>query len=137
MRIAYVDSSALLKLVVGEPETAALEADLATRDGLVSSSLAVVECHRAARRAGHRRILQRTEQILESVYLLDVTPVILERASALRPAAVRSLDAIHLASAMSVDEADMELITYDDRMAEGARANGLRVSQPGRAARRA
>jgi predicted nucleic acid-binding protein len=137
MGIAYVDSSALLKLVVSEGETAALEADLATRDGLVTSSIAVVECHRAARRAGDRRILQRTELVLESVYLLDLTAVVLERASTLRPVAIRSLDAIHLASALSVDESDMEVITYDDRMADAARANGLRVQQPGRTARRA
>ena len=125
-----MDSSALLKLVVSEAETAALEADLATRDGLVSSSIAVVECHRAARRAANRRILQRTSEVLESIYLLDLTAVILERASTLRPATIRSLDAIHLASALSVDEADLEVITYDDRMAQAARANGLRVSQP-------
>ena len=137
MGIAYVDSSALLKLVVSEGETAALEADLATRDGLVTSSIAVVECHRAARRAGDRRILQRTELVLESVYLLGLTAVVLERASTLRPVGIRSLDAIHLASALSVDERDMEVITYDDRMADAARANGLRVQQPGRTARRA
>ena len=137
MGIAYVDSSALLKLVVSEGETAALEADLATRDGLVTSSIAVVECHRAARRAGDRRILQRTELVLESVYLLDFTAVVLERASTLHPVGIRSLDAIHLASALSVDERDMEVITYDDRMADAARANGLRVQQPGRTARRA
>ena len=125
-----MDSSALLKLVVSEAETAALEADLATRDGLVSSSIAVVECHRAARRAANRRILQRTSEVLESIYLLDLTALILERASTLRPATIRSMDAIHLASALSVDEADLEVITYDDRMAQAARANGLRVSQP-------
>jgi predicted nucleic acid-binding protein len=134
--IAYVDSSALLKLVVSEAETSALEADLATRDGLVSSGLAVVECHRAALRSGNRRILQRAERVFEAVYLLDLTRPLLERASTLRPLTMRSLDAIHVASALSIDEADMEVITYDERMAEAARANGLRVSQPGRTARR-
>jgi predicted nucleic acid-binding protein len=134
--IAYVDSSALLKLVVSEAETPALEADLAARDGLVSSSIAVVECHRAARRAANRRILQRTDEIFEAIYLLDLTPLIVERASTLRPVTIRSLDAIHLASALSVDEEDLEVITYDDRMAEAARTNGLRVSQPGRPTRR-
>lgn len=132
MSIAYLDSSALLKLVVREEETSFLEADLAARNGLVTSCLAVVECHRAARRAANRRVLQRTEQVLESVYLLDLTPVILERAAMLRPVTVRSLDAIHVASAMSVNEPEMDLITYDERMAEAARINGLRVVQPGR-----
>ena len=131
MGIAYIDSSALLKLVVVEAETAALEADLASRDGLVTSSLAVVECHRAVRRAANRRIVQRAEQIFDAIYLLDLTPVILERASLLQPATVRSLDAIHIATALSVDDEDLEVITYDQRMAETARSSGLRVIQPG------
>jgi predicted nucleic acid-binding protein len=130
--IAYIDSSALLKLIVVEDETSALEADLASRDGLVTSSLAVVECHRAVRRAANRRIVQRTEQVFDAVYLLDLTPVILERASTIEPAMVRSLDAIHIATALSVDDHTLEVITYDDRMAEAARSGGLRVVQPGR-----
>ena len=132
MAIAYIDSSALLKLIVVEDETSALEADLASRDGLVTSSLAVVECHRAVRRAANRRIVQRTEQVFDAVYLLDLTPVILERASTIEPAMVRSLDAIHIATALSVDDDTLEVITYDDRMAEAARSGGLRVVQPGR-----
>ena len=132
MGIAYIDSSALLKLIVVEDETSALEADLASRDGLVTSSLAVVECHRAVRRAANRRIVQRTEQVFDAVYLLDLTPVILERASTIEPAMVRSLDAIHIATALSVDDDTLEVITYDDRMAEAARSGGLRVVQPGR-----
>jgi predicted nucleic acid-binding protein len=130
--IAYLDSSALLKLVVVEGETSALEADLASREGLVTSSLAVVECHRAVRRAANRRIVQRAEQVFDAVYLLDLTPVILERASTIEPAMVRSLDAIHIATALSVDDDDLEMITYDERMAEAARISGLRVLQPGR-----
>ena len=132
MAIAYIDSSALLKLIVVEDETSALEADLASRDGLVTSSLAVVECHRAVRRAANRRIVQRTEQVFDAVYLLDLTPVILERASTIEPAMVRSLDAIHIATALSVDDDTLEVITYDDRMADAARSGGLRVVQPGR-----
>ena len=132
MGIAYIDSSALLKLVVVEDETSALEADLASRDGLVTSSLAVVECHRAVRRATNRRIVQRAEEVFDAVYLLDLTPVILERASAIDPPLVRSLDAIHLATALSVSDDDLEVITYDERMAEAARVSGLRVVQPGR-----
>ncbi|MBA3888731.1 MAG: hypothetical protein H0X67_23835 [Acidobacteria bacterium] len=54
---AYIDSSALLKLVIEEAETAALGADLATREGLLTSRLAVLECRRAARRTGHRKVL--------------------------------------------------------------------------------
>jgi predicted nucleic acid-binding protein len=131
--IAYIDSSALLKLIVREDETAALEADLAGRDGLVTSTLAVVECRRAVRRGGPKRLLQQAEEVFEIVYLVDMTRPILERAAALEPALVRSLDAIHVATALSVGDPGLEVLTYDDRMAEAAQAGGLRVLQPGKA----
>jgi hypothetical protein len=70
--------------------------------------------------------------MLEAVYLLEPTPPILEGAARLAPPTVRSLDAIHLATARSIDDEDLDLITYDDRMAEAARCNGLRVMRPGR-----
>ena len=132
MSIAYLDSSALVKLMVREDETSALEADLAARDGLVTSRLAEVECRRAAERAGSRRLLQRVSDVFDAVYLLDLTAPVLEHAARLRPSSVRSLDAIHIAAAISVGDRELELITYDDRMAEAARASGLRVAQPGR-----
>jgi predicted nucleic acid-binding protein len=128
---AYVDSSALLKLAVREPETAALEADLAARDGLVASRLAVVECRRAAQRASHRRVLQTIDEILDAIYLIEVTPAILDDAGAADPPLLRSLDAIHLATALSLSDPGMEVITYDRRFADAARANGLTVVQPG------
>jgi uncharacterized protein len=128
---AYVDSSALLKLAVREPETAALEADLAGRDGLVASRLAVVECRRAARRASNRRILQTVDGILEAIYLLEVTPAILDAAAAADPPVLRSLDAIHLATALSVGDPGLEVITYDGRLAEAAESHGLTVVHPG------
>lgn len=132
MSIAYLDSSALVKLLVEEGETSALEADLADREGAVASSLAVVECQRAVRRAGNRRLLQRMEEVLEAIYLVDVTTPVLEQASRLGPASIRSLDAIHIATALSIDAEALDVVTYDDRMAEAARMNGLRVAQPGR-----
>lgn len=128
---AYVDSSALLKLVVREPETAALEADLAARDGLVASRLAVVECRRAAQRASHQQVLETVDQILDAIYLIEVTPAILDDAAAADPPLLRSLDAIHLATALSIGDPGMEVITYDRRFADAARANGLVVVQPG------
>lgn len=130
MPAAYIDSSALLKLVVRENETSALEADLAERDGLVVSAVALVECRRAASRAGHKRLLQRVDELFEAVYLIAVTPAILERAALLEPPPVRSLDAIHIATALSLDDRTLDLITYDGRMADAARMNGLPVVQP-------
>jgi predicted nucleic acid-binding protein len=120
-----------LKLVVREPETAALEADLAGRDGLVASRLALVECRRVARRASHGRVLQTVDQILDSIYLIEVTPAILDDAAATDPPLLRSLDAIHLATALSIGDPGLEVITYDARFAVAARTHGLVVVRPG------
>jgi predicted nucleic acid-binding protein len=130
--LGYIDSSALLKLAVREAETSALEADLAERDGLLVSRLGVIECRRATARASKGRLLQTLEQVLDAVYLLEITAAILDRAAELRPTVMRTLDAIHVATALSVNDRDLDVITYDDRMADAARENGLRVVQPGR-----
>ena len=131
---AYIDSSALLKLVVREAETAKLEAYLLECDGLLASRLAELECRRAARRAATRaRLLQRVDEVLEAVYLLDITRPILDDAAAMSPPSLRSLDAVHLATALSVGDEGLALITYDERLAIAARSQGLRVVQPGRA----
>jgi predicted nucleic acid-binding protein len=130
--IAYIDSSALLKLVVREAETSSLEADLAEREGLIASRLAALECRRASRRASGKRILQAIEQVLDAVYLVEITPAILDAAATAGPPLLRSLDAIHLSTALSINEPGLEVITYDGRFAEAAMASGLRVVQPGR-----
>lgn len=134
MAPAYVDSSTVLKLAIREPETAALEAHLATLDGLVSSRLTVLECRRATRRVSHARLLQTVEDVLDAIYLLDITRAILDDASVAEPPLLRSLDAIHLATALSIGDAQVQLITYDKRFADAARANGLTVVHPGRPA---
>lgn len=128
---AYVDSSALLKLARREPETSALEADLAGRDGLLASRLAALECRRAARRSSRPRVLQTVDEVLAAVYLLDLTEAIIDQAAIIDPPVLRSLDAIHLATALSIGDPDLEVITYDARFAEAARAHGLTVVQPG------
>ncbi len=129
--IAYLDSSALLKLAIREEETPALEADLAARVGLVTSRIAVVECRRAARRIPHKAVLPSIDDVLEAVYLLDLTAANLEGAAAMDPPVLRSLDAIHLATALSIGDPNLEVITYDERLAEASRAAGLVVVQPG------
>ena len=132
MAPAYIDSSAVLKLAVREPETAALETYVAGCEGLVSSRLAVVECRRAARRVSRVRVLQAVDDVLDAVYLLDITQAILESAAIVDPPLLRSLDAIHLATALSLADVQVEVITYDKRFADAARANGLTVVQPDR-----
>jgi predicted nucleic acid-binding protein len=128
---AYIDSSALLKLVIREAETPALEAYLARCDGVVASRLAVIECLRAVRRAARARLLQTVEQVLEAVYLLEITPVILEEAAMVGSPLLRTFDAIHLATALSVDDPELAVIVYDERLAEAVRAERMTVVQPG------
>jgi predicted nucleic acid-binding protein len=129
--VAYIDSSALVKLVVAEPETAALEAHLAERAGLLASALAALECRRAVRRVSGKRWLGNVDEMLAAVVLLDVTPALLEAAAQLDPPLLRSLDAIHVATALAAHDPDLEVITYDDRLAQAATANGLKVVRPG------
>jgi len=128
---AYVDSSALLKLAFGETESTALEEDLAQRS-LASSRLTRVECGRALRRETRRRATQTLEQIMASVFLIDVSEGIVDSAVGISPAVLRSLDAIHVATALSIADPSLLFVTYDDHMADAARAHGLTVVQPGR-----
>lgn len=126
----YVDTSALVKLVVAEPETPAFRAWLAEpgRD-LVSCDLARTELMRAVRRAVPDRAL-RAREVLDAVTLVQVTSAVFEDAGRLDPSGLRSLDAIHLAAALDLGD-DLEgLVTYDDRLADAAVSNGVAVVAP-------
>lgn len=126
----YLDTAALVKLVVAEQETAALRAWLAEVDrDPVSCDLARTELMRAVRRAAPDRVVQ-ARAVLDALTLLEVTTAVFEEAGRLDPAVVRSLDAIHLAAALSLGD-DLEgLVTYDERLADAARANGVAVVAP-------
>ena len=128
---AYLDASAIVKLVVAEAHTADVERDAATRTALLSSRLSATEVRRAARRQPSRRVLQQVEEVMESFVLLDVTAAILKRAATIDPTELRTLDAIHLATALSLGFADLDFVTYDTRLAAAARSHGLRVVGPG------
>jgi hypothetical protein len=126
-RYAYLDASAIVKLVVAEAETVDVERDAVTREALLTSRLSATEVLRAARRQPHRRVLQQVEDVLDSFVLLDVTGAILKHAARLDPTDLRTLDAIHLATALSLDMADLDFLTYDVRLATAARTHGLHV----------
>jgi uncharacterized protein len=129
----YVDSSALLKLVLPEPERPALVRALAEWPDRVSSVLLSIECHRIVLRAGSPRGFgERLQEALETVTLIRLDETVQRLAGHVGPRDLRSLDAIHLATALSMGDLPDALITYDDRLAEAARAAGLRVLQPGR-----
>lgn len=130
--LAYLDASAMVKLFLPEPESSALEAAILEKDGLFSSGLSVAECGRALRRAGRAPTGAAVDEVFGAFMLLDVTPALLQHGARLQPAILRALDAIHVASALSVGDRAVEFITYDQRLADAARANGLTVVQPGR-----
>lgn len=127
----YLDSSAIVKLVLPEPESAALRDFLASDEDHVSSSLARVEVLRTVRRVDDsedRRL--DAEQVLARVSLLDMGDSLLASAAALGPPNLRSLDAIHLAAALSMDGLDV-LVTYDRRLRDAATDAGLPTVSPG------
>ncbi len=126
----YLDTSALVKLVVAEPETVALREWLADAERLpVSCDLTRTELTRAARRLIPDRLLD-ARAVLDAVTLLELTPAVFEQAGRLDPAIKCSPCAIHLAAALMLGD-DLEgLVTYDDRMADAARANGIAVVAP-------
>lgn len=125
----YLDTSAFIKLVRSEPESRALRAEMTTGDVLVSSVLLLVEGRRAAARYGPVA-LARARAALSTVTLLPIDDATLEAAAELEPSELRSLDALHLAAAVSLAGDLGRVYCYDIRLATAARALGLDVRQP-------
>jgi len=126
----YIDTSALVKLVVAEPETAALRGWIAeAQPVLVASDLVRTELMRAVRRAAPDRAVS-ARAVLDSLILLKAASATFDAAGRLDPDDLRSLDALHLASALDLGDDLDELITYDDRLAAAAQANGIAVVAP-------
>ncbi len=125
----YLDSSALVKLVAIEPESAALVAHLRDRPSQVASSIVIVELSRTlARKAGLDA--SRATEIIDRLELVDVDRRIMDRAAGLAPVELRSLDAIHLATAIEVRDSIEAVVTYDARLAAAARVHGFTVIAP-------
>lgn len=125
----YLDSSAIVKLVVREPESFALRRYLRRRQPLVSSALARAEVLRALLPAGDDA-MSRGRAVLQRIDLVRVNDRILNAAGTLRPPELRSLDAIHLATAQELGDDLKTLVTYDDRMVAAAKWLGCRTVQP-------
>lgn len=129
--LVYLDSSALVKLVVREEGTDALRAWLPSHPEVVSTALAVVEVRRAIGRVSARRSLaDRARLVLDGVALLAVDIAVLESAAGLKPPELRTLDAIHVASALSLGAELLAFVTYDERQAGAAKRAGLPVLTP-------
>lgn len=126
--LCYLDTSALVKLVIDEGGSAAM-ATLATTSRGVASALVRTEVPRAVMRR-RPAALDRVPSMLAAVDLLDIDDEILHAAATLGPPSLRSLDAIHLATALRLAGGLTSIVTYDTRMAEAARLLGFRVEAP-------
>ena len=127
--VALLDTSALAKVVVDEAESAAMVYwldDQAPSTSLVISALAVVELRRLARRLDVDPAA--VVSVLAGVDVVPVTEAMLHHAATLPQPYLRTLDAVHLATALAIEA--HELVTYDARLAEGAVQEGLRVRAP-------
>ena len=128
-RATYLDSSAIVKLAVAEPESAALRRYLRRRRSLVSSALAKTEVARALLPLGEPAV-QRGHEVLDRLELIRVSDRILTAAGSLLPAELRTLDAIHLATAQQLGGDLARVVTYDERLRAAAAATGCPVAAP-------
>jgi len=127
--VAYLDTSAFVKRIFDEPEAAALDRFLRDWRRLSSSELLWAEAYRAASRRGAESLSEMRER-LRSVMLVPIDTALVRRAATLQPPTLRTLDAIHLATAESMGSELGVVVTYDARLAEGARALGMPVAAP-------
>jgi len=127
--LIYVDTSALMKLVWPEQGTEAADAFIGDREDLVSSTLLTVEARRAAARV-EPAALPRVDLLLGRVELIHMSDAVIETASRLPDPVLRSLDAIHLATALLIRDDLDALLSYDDRLLAAASAHGLPTATP-------
>ena len=127
----YLDSSAVVKLVHAEPESAALRAWLDERadTGWTSSVLAEIESFRALARYAPKAVI-RLHAVLDQIDLIDMSPRVRIMAQAVRPATVRSLDAIHLGTALTIGGGLTSFVAYDTRLLDAASAAGMPAESP-------
>lgn len=125
----YLDSSGLVKLVRQEAESAALERYLLGRPRQASCALARVEVVRAATRVGPAAIV-RAVALIQQLTLVPLENLMLDDAARLGAPTLRTLDAIHLAAARSLQPAVRTLVTHDTRMIQAATDLGFVVASP-------
>jgi uncharacterized protein len=124
----YLDTSALGRVVLDEPDADAIGAALSAFDTVVSSRLLRIELRRLGLRTGIAD--DEIEAWLAGVALVPLDDAVLAAAETIAPASVASLDAIHLATALLLSEHVTAIMTFDARLAEGAREHGLAVIAP-------
>lgn len=129
-RSAYLDTSAFLKLIVSEPESAALRTRLRRWPDRASATLLRAETVRALRSSGNAHLIGEARRLFGTIRLVRLDEPLLDRAGDLGPAELRSLDAIHLAAALSIGGDLGTLFTYDLRLRKAALGQGLNVESP-------
>jgi predicted nucleic acid-binding protein len=128
--VIYLDSSALVKLVVREAESSALFRFLESHRERVSSAIARVEVTRALRRLPRSTAaLERAAQVLERIALVPVDDEVLANAATLDPSSLRSLDAVHLGTALSLPMLDA-FVAYDAPLLAAAVQLGCETVSP-------
>ncbi len=127
----YLDSAAVVKLVHAEAESAALRAWLSERaeTGWISSALVEVESFRALARHAPEAVT-RLHPVLDQIDMIDISPRVRILAQTVRPVTVRSLDAIHLGTALAARQGLTSFVTYDKRLLDAAAAAGLPTDSP-------
>jgi predicted nucleic acid-binding protein len=129
--VIYLDSSALIKLALAEPETGALTSFLAARSeqALVSSSLHRAEVLRAIWRA-EPGALPRAQRMIRRVSLVTLSHDLLDNAATIPPAGLSTTAAIHLASALALKRDLTAFVSYDKLLLAAAESAGLPVASP-------
>lgn len=128
MTRSYVDASALVKVVLDEAGSPAMRRWYVESDDVVTSIVGVIETRRAVRRSDFDAA--HLESVLRSVQAIELRPGAARSASILAPTGLRTLDAIHLATALALGSDLDAFVTYDDRLADAARSLGLPVVRP-------
>lgn len=129
MRSVYLDTSVLGRILLAEPDAPAIRRELGRFERHVSSGLLSVELHRLGLRED---MLTHVAELLSGKVLIPLDEEILAAAETIAPPTVATLDAIHLATAVSLSTAGKldALMTYDKQLAIGAREHGLEVLAP-------
>ncbi len=130
-RAAYIDTSAFVKLIVVEPESAALRTRLRRWPDRASATLLRTEAVRALRRSENDHLVGQARRMLAAINLVRLDEPLLDRAGDIGAPELRSLDAIHLAAALSIGPDLGMIVTYDNRLRDAALAHGMDVESPG------
>lgn len=126
----YVDSSALVKLVLPEAESSSMIEFAAKFDTLVTSTIGAIEFRRAVKRH-YAQQLWAVERVLAEMTILELSHEVRRTAELLEPTILRTLDAIHIASALVIREELEAFVAYDERLLEAARLAGIPTASPG------